>query len=267
MTSSRLRRCEARLFNPPPTDLRDYLTKKRSANQATSSCCCQQLIHMLTGCHCGSGANQQSLIRQLTLIPPSAKRRRSHRRRTFSDVKYPELTAYMTSRSKGKQPAVSSDESDSEPEGVYQHTRTRTGTIPPVDYNALAHGIRTDNSHSAVIESQASNSSVEKETSAYMVGAPEETARRIEQMQKHQMDIITSQQRSIDSLKYMLEKLLEERERSPSRRPKGKGRRFIFRTFRGTTAITFRRATAIYFGFVQILVAGQRRPKPGKGSC
>ena len=123
--------------------------------------------------------DQQSLIRQLTLIPPSAKRRRSHRRRTFSDVEYPELTANMTSRSKGKQPIVNSEESDSEPEGVYQHTRTRTGALSPIDYNALAHGIRGNDSHSAVIESQASNSSVEKETSAYMVDAPEETARPV----------------------------------------------------------------------------------------
>ena len=74
MTVSRLRRCETSLFNPPPTDLRDYLTRKRSANQATSSCCCQQLIHMLSGCHYGSGMHQQSLIRQLTLIPPSPRR-------------------------------------------------------------------------------------------------------------------------------------------------------------------------------------------------
>ena len=131
----------------------------------------------------------------------------------------------MTSRSKGKQPIVNSEESDSEPEGVYQHTRTRTGALSPIDYNALAHGIRGNDSHSAVIESQASNSSVEKETSAYMVDAPEETARRIEQMKKHQMDIIASQQRSIDTLKHMLEKLLDERGRSPPRRPKGKGRK------------------------------------------
>ena len=55
MNASCLRHCEASLFNPPPVDLRDYLTKKRSANQATSSCCCQRLIHMLSECRCGSG--------------------------------------------------------------------------------------------------------------------------------------------------------------------------------------------------------------------
>ena len=132
-------------------DLRDYLTKKRRSNQTTSSCCCQRLISMLSECRCGSGVNQQSLVRQLILISPSAKRRRSHWRRLFSDAEYPELTANMTSRSRGKKLAVSSDdESDSEPEGVYRHTRTWTGAIPPIDYNALAQGVKMNDSHSAV---------------------------------------------------------------------------------------------------------------------
>ena len=52
------------------------------------------------------------------------------------------------SKSKGKQPIVSSNESDdepsglrelqTEPEGVYQHTCTQTGTIARVNYSALA---------------------------------------------------------------------------------------------------------------------------------
>jgi len=46
--------------------------------------------------------------------------------------------------------AVSSDESDTEPEGVYRHTRTRTGAVPPVDYSALAGGIVVSESHSAI---------------------------------------------------------------------------------------------------------------------
>jgi len=62
-------------------------------------------------------------------------------------VEYPEVTANMVgpsttpSRSKEKQPIVSSDESDAEPEGVYQHTLTQTGVIAPIDYGALAWGI------------------------------------------------------------------------------------------------------------------------------
>ena len=56
----------------------------------------------------------------------------------------------MTNRTKGKQPIVSSDESNSEPEGVYQHTRTRTSAIAPVDYNILARGIEVGEAHSAI---------------------------------------------------------------------------------------------------------------------
>ena len=63
----------------------------------------------------------------------------------------------------GKKLAVSFGESSTEPEEVYQHTRTRTGVVAPVDYSALARGIEVSESHSAIAESQASNSSVEKE--------------------------------------------------------------------------------------------------------
>ena len=73
----------------------------------------------------------------------------------------------IPSKTKGKQPIVRSDESDTELEGVYQHTRTRTGVIAPVDYSALTRGIKVSESHSAIAESQASNSSIEKETFAY----------------------------------------------------------------------------------------------------
>ena len=61
-----------------------------------------------------------------------------------------------------------------EPEGVYRHIRTRTGAVAPVDYSALARGIE-------VSESQASNSSVEKEAFAYMANTLEETTRHLEQ--------------------------------------------------------------------------------------
>jgi len=83
-------------------------------------------------------------------------------------------------RTKGKQPIVSSDESDTELEGVYRHTHTRTGTIAPVDYNTLARGTEISEAHSAFAESQASNSSIEKEVFAYMARTPEEMARCFE---------------------------------------------------------------------------------------
>ena len=86
----------------------------------------------------------------------------------------------MTSRSRGKQPTVSSDGSDAEPKGVYRHTRTRTGVIPPINYSALALGIEVNDSHSAIAGSQASNFSIEKEAFIYMTNTLEETARRLE---------------------------------------------------------------------------------------
>ena len=86
----------------------------------------------------------------------------------------------MPRKSRGKQLAVSSNESDTEPEGVYQHTRTRTGAVAPIDYSTLAQGIKVRESHSAIAESLASNSSVEKEAFAYMANTPEEMTRRLE---------------------------------------------------------------------------------------
>ena len=136
----------------------------------------------------------------------------------------------MASRSRGKQPVVSSDESDSEPEGVYRHTRTRTGAIPPINYNALARGIEINDSHSAIAESHASNSSIEKEAFTYMTSTPEETAKRLEQqaqVQKEQLEMIRAQQESIDSLKQMLAQLLEDKRKSTNRASskKSKGKR------------------------------------------
>ena len=75
----------------------------------------------------------------------------------------------------------SSDESDTELEGVYQYTRTRTGVIAPVDYSALARGIELSESHFAIIESHASNTSVEKKAFVYMANTPEEMTRHLEQ--------------------------------------------------------------------------------------
>jgi len=102
---------------------------------------------------------------------------------------------------------VSSDESDTEPEGVYQHTRTRTGAVAPVNYSALARGIEVSESHSAIAESQASNSSIEKEAFMYKTNTPKETTRHLElqaQIQRKQFDMIHAQQESIDTLKQML---------------------------------------------------------------
>ena len=111
-------------------------------------------------------------------------------------MEYPEVTANMTSKNRGKQPAVSSDESDTEPEEVYRHTRTQTGAVAPINYSALVRGIEVSESHSTIVESQASNSSIEKEAFAYMTNTPKDTTRRFEQqvqVQREQFDMIRAQ--------------------------------------------------------------------------
>jgi len=144
-------------------------------------------------------------------------------------MEYPEVTANMASRSRKKYPAVNSNRYDTEPERLYQHTHTRTGTIAPINYSALARGIDVSESHSAIAESQASNSSIEKEAFAYMTNTPEETAKHFEQqarVQRDQFDMIRAQQESIDTLKQMLAQLFGDKRKSTdktsSKKSKGK---------------------------------------------
>ena len=87
---------------------------------------------------------------------------------------------------------------------MYRHTRTRNGAVAPVDYSALARVIEVSESHSAIVELQASNSSIEKEAFVYMSNTPEKTTKRLEQqaqVQREQFDMIRAQQESIDTLK------------------------------------------------------------------
>ena len=65
-----------------------------------------------------------------------------------------------------------------------------------MDYSVLTRGIKVSESHSAIAESQASNSSVEKEAFTYMAGTPEEMARHFEQqaqVQREQLNMIHAQ--------------------------------------------------------------------------
>ena len=101
--------------------------------------------------------------------------------------------------------------------------------VAPVDYSALAQGIEVSESHSAIAESQASNSSIEKEAFTYMASTPEEMARHFKQQaqaQREQLDMIRAQQESIDTLKQMLSQLLNGRRKSKtktsSKKSKGK---------------------------------------------
>jgi len=57
-----------------------------------------------------------------------------------------------------------------------------------VDYSALAWGNEVSEAHSAIMESQASNSFIEKEAFAYMAGNPEEMASCFEQQAQVQRE-------------------------------------------------------------------------------
>jgi len=131
---------EASSSDAPSTDLRDYLISKSSIHQIAPQCHCEQLITaILSDCHCGFQTNKPSVFSRLSLALEAAKRRRSQKKKSFSHVEYLEVTAKMVgprftpSKSKGKQLAISSEESDddwspglkdalAEPEGVYRHT-------------------------------------------------------------------------------------------------------------------------------------------------
>ena len=83
-----------------------------------------------------------------------------------------------TSKSKGKQLALSSEDFDAkyssglkeiltEPEGIYRNARIRTEAMTSVDYNDLTKGIEVNEEHSAITESQSYNSYKETEAFTY----------------------------------------------------------------------------------------------------
>ena len=89
---------------------------------------------------------------------------------------------------KSKSELPSSSESDSgslqgqkgvlsQLEGVYKHTRSRTGVIMPVDYKELT----DEEGEYSIIAESCSSSSSERWTFAYMVGTPEGMAKRFEE--------------------------------------------------------------------------------------
>ena len=102
-------------------------------------------------------------------------------------------------------------------EGVYQHTRIQTGIIAPVDYNALARGIEASDEHSAIAESQSSNSYMENEAFAYMTSTPEEVTGRFKEQARvqKQYDMLRAQQEFIDALKQMIALLVKKKMKNP----------------------------------------------------
>ena len=77
----------------PSTDLRKYLTRK-SVLQIAPRCQCEQLTSaVLSDCHCDFQTSKSSVFSWLSAASNSAKKRRSRKKKLFSDVEYPEVTA------------------------------------------------------------------------------------------------------------------------------------------------------------------------------
>jgi len=142
-----------------------------------------------------------------------AKRQRFRRKKSSSDVEYPEVTSNMVGSTNAlkkpgrEQSSQSSEESNSErfqrlkglfeeSGGVYKHTRTRTGTIAPVNYRTLSGEDTLDDECSAIAESQSSSSEVASHAFAHMAGTPEEITRKFEELalfQKQQHEMLQMQ--------------------------------------------------------------------------
>ncbi|ONK61138.1 uncharacterized protein A4U43_C08F26630 [Asparagus officinalis] len=104
---------------------------------------------------------QLSVFNRLTNVVRPAKRQRRYKKKTV-ETEYPEVTINVIGRGKALGPSSEESQRSYSPtvreicdefEGVYHHTRTRTGTIRSVNYQRLAKGIISDDEHSVIAES------------------------------------------------------------------------------------------------------------------
>src|SRR3954468_14681975 len=104
---------------------------------------------MLADCTCSSPAQTKCVLNGISATSSAELTKRLH----FNDEDMPsedefiEVSVNMVDKDTGKQPAL-------EPEnfatpGVYQRTRSRSGTIRPVNDRALAQGQEKPKEHSA----------------------------------------------------------------------------------------------------------------------
>ncbi|ONK77795.1 uncharacterized protein A4U43_C02F10740 [Asparagus officinalis] len=171
------------------------------------------------------GSSQVSDLRELlsmfnrpTNVVLLNNRRHPHRKKTLED-KYLRVTSNMVGR--GRSSTLSSDgsETDHSPsvreitnefEGIYQRTRTRTGAIPPINYQSLARGTNSDDEHSAIAESQSSSSFVGHESFVHMAEHSEDLSKRLDEQEA----MLKSQQEAINELMAMLTQIVADKAKS-----------------------------------------------------
>src|SRR3954468_10695381 len=136
--SSRTRTAQLDPSTSPGPDLREQLNKKRRASQVTPQCRCERIIaSVLADCTCSSPAQTKSVFERLSATSSAelTKRLRFNDEDIPSEDEFIEVSVNMVDKDTGKQPALEPENSATP--GVYMRTRSRSGTIKPVNYRAL----------------------------------------------------------------------------------------------------------------------------------
>src|SRR4051812_37500030 len=158
--SSQTRTAQLDPSTSPGPDLREQLNKKRRAGQVTPHCRCERIIaSVLADCTCSSPTQTKSVFEHLSATSSAELTQRL----CFNDEDIPsedefiEVSVNMVDKDTDKQPALKPENSATP--GVYMRTRSRSGTIRPVNYRALDQGQEKPREHSAIVDSQSSSSS------------------------------------------------------------------------------------------------------------
>src|SRR4051812_35986038 len=210
--SSQTRTAQLDPSTSPGPDLREQLNKKRRADQVTPHCRCERIIaSVLADCTCSSPAQTKTIFERLsaTISAELTKHLRFNDEDIPSEDEFIEVSVNMVDKDMGKQPALEPENSATP--GVYMRTRSRSGTIRPVNYRALDQGQEKPKEHSAIVDSQSSSSGGHT-VHSLAADTPEEMAQQLAlqaQAQRDQQEHLRAQAQTIDTLKTLIQQVLE----------------------------------------------------------
>src|SRR4051812_17166402 len=116
----------------------------------------------------------------------------------------------MVDKDTDKQPALELENSVTP--GVYMGTRSRSGTIRPINYRVLEQGQEKPQEHSAIVDSQSSSSYGKHAVHSFVADTPEEMVQHIAlqaQAQRDQQEQLRAQGQTINTLKTLIQQVLE----------------------------------------------------------
>src|SRR3954462_1736220 len=220
--SSQARTIQLDPSTSPGPDLRKQLNKKRRASRVTPHCRCERTItSVLADCTCSSPTQTKSVFERLSATSSAelTKRLRFNDEDIPSEDEFIEVSVNMVDKDTGKQPALEPENSATP--GVYMRTRSRSGTIKPVNYRTLDQGQQKPKEHSAIVDSQSSSSSGEHAVHSLIADTPEEMAHQLAiqaQAQRDQQEQLRAQTQTIDTLKTLIQQVLERVSKKKSKR-------------------------------------------------